>query len=106
MKRLLSLAILFALLLAGCGTVKFAGFVNTGNVVAASGTVSIVRLTFASDENGNSITVTGVTLIASGTAQNLTFCGTQTSRFPMNSFVTTRFTPGASCSTLISVVIN
>lgn len=105
MTRILCLPVLFSLLLSGCGTVTFDGTLN-GSIVATSGTVSIVRLTFVSDDNGNSVGVTAVTLISAGTAHNLTFCGAQTDQFPINTFVTTRFTPGASCSTLLSVVIN
>jgi hypothetical protein len=65
--------------------------------------VSIVHLTFASDGNSSTITVTVVTLLQSGTAQDLTFCGSQVSQFPMNTLVTAKFTQGTTCSTLISV---
>jgi uncharacterized protein YceK len=61
MKRLLSLLVLSSLLLSGCGTVVVRGALNDGNIVVTSGVVSIVRLTFASDGNGGSITVTVVT---------------------------------------------
>jgi len=103
MKRLLSLLILFSLLLTGCGTVVVRGALNSDNTVVASGVVSIVHLTFASDGNGTSITVTAVTLLQSGTAQTLTFCGSQVSHFPMDTFVTARFTAGSTCSTLVTV---
>lgn len=103
MKRLLSLLILFSLLLTGCGTVVVRGALNSDNTVVTSGVVSIVHLTFASDGNGASITVTAVTLLQSGTAQTLTFCGSQVSHFPMGTFVTARFTAGTTCATLITV---
>lgn len=103
MKRLFALLVLSSLLLAGCGTIMVRGALNGDNTVVASGMVSIVHLTFASDGNGTSITVTVVTLVQSGTAQTLTFCGSQVSQFPMDAFVTTKFTSGQTCSTLLSV---
>jgi hypothetical protein len=106
MKRLWSLLILLSIMPAGCGTVTFSGSTNLGNQVTTSGVVSIVRLTFASDGHGNTISVTLVTLTAAGAAQDLTFCGSQAGQFPMNSFVTAQFTPGAACSTLVSVRVN
>jgi uncharacterized protein YceK len=66
MNHFLSLLLLFSLLLTGCGTVVVRGALNSDNTVVASGAVSIVRLTFASDGNGNSVTVTVVTLLQSG----------------------------------------
>ncbi len=104
MKRLLLLLVLFSLVLTGCGTVIIRGAFNSDNTVVAAGVVSIVRLTFASDANGNSITVTVVTLLHSGSAQTLTFCGAQVSQFPMDTFVTARFTAGTTCSTLVSAI--
>jgi hypothetical protein len=105
MRRLLSLLILLSLLLTGCGTVVVRGALNSDNSIVASGMVSIVRLTFASDGNGGSITVTVVTLLQSGTAQTLTFCGSQVTQFPMDTFVTAKFTAGSTCSTLVSVTV-
>jgi hypothetical protein len=71
----------------------------------ASGTVSIVRLTFANDGKGNSVTVTVVTLLQRNDAQDLTFCGSQVSQFPINAFVTVNYTQGTLCSTLNSVSV-
>jgi hypothetical protein len=102
MWRLLSLLVISSLLLSGCGVVVVRGALNVEPVVA-SGVVSIVHLTFASDGNGSSITVTVVTLLQSGSAQDLTFCGSQVAQFPINTFVTAKFTQGPTCSTLISV---
>ena len=102
MKRLLCLLVLFSVLPTGCGTVVVRGALND-NVVVASGVVSIVRLTFASDGNGESVTVTVVTLLQSGSAQTLTFCGSQVNQFPMDTFVTTRFTPGTPCASIVAV---
>jgi len=105
MKRLMALLILLSLLLTGCGTVVVRGALNGDNSVVASGVVSIVRLAFAADGNGSSITVTVVTLVQSGAAQDLTFCGSQVSQFPMNAFVTARFTTGSACSNLLTVTV-
>jgi hypothetical protein len=104
MKRLLALLVLLSLVLAGCsGTVFVGGAINNGPIVVASGVVSIVRLTFASNGNGTSVTVTVVTLLQTSAAQTLTFCGSQVGQFPMNTFVTTQFTAGTTCSTLVTV---
>jgi hypothetical protein len=78
------------------------GAINV-NPTVASGFVSIVRFTFASDGNGSFTSVTVVTLLNSGSAQDLTFCGSQAAQFPINAFVTVKFSQGTSCSTLISV---
>ena len=101
MKRLLCLLVFGSLLLTGCGTIIVRGALN--DTTSVSGTVSIVNLSVASDGNGASITVTVVTLLQTGTAQTLTFCGSQVSQFPMDTFVTARFTPGTTCSTIVSV---
>jgi len=103
MKPLLALLVLSSLLLAGCGAIVVRGALNPGGTVTASGVVSVVRLTFAADDKGSSITVTVVTLVQSGAAQDLTFCGSQVSQFPMDTFVTAKFTAGSSCSTLLNV---
>ena len=104
MKRLLSLLVLSSLLLSGCGAVVVRGALN-GDTVVTSGVVSIVRLTFASDGNGGSLTVTVVTLVQSGAAQTMTFCGSQVGQFPMDAFVTAKFTNGQTCSNLVTVTV-
>jgi hypothetical protein len=65
--------------------------------------VSIVQLTVISGSNGTSISVTLVTLLQPGAAQTLTFCGTQNSLFPMNTFVQVQFFSGADCSNIVLV---
>jgi uncharacterized protein YceK len=107
MKSLVSVLVLFCILLSGCGTVSGGAYFDSGaaGTSTISGTVSIVRLTFANDGKGNSITVTVVTLLQRNDAQDLTFCGSQASQFPMNSFVTVNYTPGITCSTLNSVSV-
>jgi uncharacterized protein YceK len=103
MKSLIALVLVSSLLLAGCGAIVVRGALNQGSTVTASGVVSVVRLTFASDDKGGSITVTVVTLLQTGSAQDLTFCGSQVSQFPMDAFVTAKFTTGTTCSTLLTV---
>ena len=103
----LTVSLLFVLLLLpGCGAVSVGGWSNPGgnSMSSATGTVSIVQLTWASDHSGM-ISVTVVTLLRNGGAQDLTFCGSQTSQFPLNAYVTANYTPGTACSTLISVKI-
>lgn len=113
MKYLLSLLVVACLALSGCGgNITIQGAINSGvpatkggsTTTTASGTVSIVHLSFASDSQGTSVQVTVVTLVAQGSAQTLTFCGSQVSQFPMDTFVSASFTPGSGCNTLVSVV--
>lgn len=106
MKCLASLLVLLCMVLAGCsGTVFISAFSDPGAAGTnfATGTVSIVHLTFVSDGNGSSITVTVVTLLHNRGAQDLTFCGSQVNQFPMDTFITVNYTPGSTCSTLIAV---
>src|SRR5690348_13939989 len=98
MYRLIVPLLVGSLMLTGCGAVIVNGTIN-GDTVTSSGVVSIVRLTFASNGNGGSVEVTVVTLVQSGTSQDLTFCGSQVNLFPKNSAVTTKFTRGTPCST-------
>lgn len=113
MRRLLTLVVLACLILAGCGgTVTVQGAINSGvpatkggttTTTSASGTVSIVHLSSTSDSQGSSTQVTVVTLVQQGGAQTITFCGSQVSQFPMNTFVSASFVAGNSCNTLVSV---
>ncbi len=64
-----------------------------------SGTVSIVHLTII---DGN-VQVTAVTLINSGSAQTLNFCGNVVSQFPNNTFVTVTYTQGNSCNSIVKI---
>ncbi len=107
MKSLVAGLVLWCILLSGCG-VSGGFYFDSGaaGTRTATGTVSIVQLTFASDGKGTSITVTIVTLLQRNDAQDLTFCGSQVSQFPMNALVTVNYTPGVSCSTVNSVTIS
>jgi len=94
------LTAILLLTLTGCsGFVSVNGFFNPG---MASGVVSIVHFTAVGD-GGIFVNVTAVTLTNNGSAQDLTFCGNQTNRFPMNTFVDVSFNPGQTCSTVTSV---
>ncbi len=96
----LSCLILPVLLLSSCGNFTFRGAINT-NSQTASGLVSFVNLTFV---NGD-VQVTIVTLQNSIGSSNFTFCGNQTSQFPMNNQVQATFTTAQPCSNLLHVVI-
>ncbi len=99
------LLVLSCISLSACGAFYVGGFFDscTAGSCVCRGTVSIVQLTFVSDENGNSVSVTVVTLLQHGDAREVRFCGSQASQFPLNSIVTVNYTPGSPCSTLISV---
>jgi hypothetical protein len=101
MKRVL---LLLLLVLMGCGgTVTFRANTLSGTPISASGFVSIVQLTAISDGNGTMINVTVVTLAQQGSAQTLTFCGTQSSLFPIDQNVRATFVPGPSCANIVAV---
>jgi hypothetical protein len=69
-----------------------------------SGTVSFVELNTVIS-GGTSIEVTFVTFLQNGISSSMNFCGDQSSQFPLNQTVTTNFSPGQPCSTLVIVVI-
>ena len=99
MVRLLSLLVLLSCgLFTGCGYVAVSGAINP-NTQMVAGLVSIVQFQFV---NG-STSVTIVTLVGSGTAQTLQFCGDQRPQFPMDRSVNASFHPGAPCNTLVAV---
>lgn len=102
MKRLLSILLVFVVLMlsASCGDIFVRGALNSGTETAA-GVVSIVQ--FSATSGGTSITV--VTLMRSGAADTLTFCGDQRTRFPMDRAVHVTFTPGSSCGSVIVIMI-
>ncbi len=95
MRALLALALIPLL---GCGATFFVG--GNTNTGAAAGTVSIVQLTVI---DGN-VNATVVTLVANGASNTLTFCGNNSSAFPMNTFVQISFTPAQPC--ISSFVVN
>jgi len=98
MARLLSLLLCVCCLFTGCGYVAVSGAINP-NTQMVAGLVSIVQFQFV---NG-AASVTVVTLVGSGTAQTLQFCGDQRPKFPMNRSVNASFQPGTTCNTLVAV---
>jgi hypothetical protein len=105
MQRLLRVPLLIlSLLLNGCGQVFVHGSF-TPDMTSVSGTVSMVQLTLIADSHGSTVTVTGVTLVSSGNANTINFCGDQRSQFPLNQAVRTNFQPGTPCATLVVVIV-
>ena len=101
--RRLAVAVLFLALVVGslsCGGGTF--FISTNGhdvtFLSVSGTVTIVRLTITSDGQ-----VTVVTLVNSGDAQTLNFCGNMVGQFPTNTFVTVNFTHNGGCENVSQV---
>jgi len=105
-KKLFASLVLCVSLAACGGNVSVSGYFDSGaaGTLTASGNVSIVRLTYWEDANGK-VTVTDVTLLQNWSAQQFTFCGSHATEFPMNASVTANYTPGNTCSTLISVKV-
>lgn len=100
----LSCTLLLVLLISGCGNVFIQGNFNN-NTQTASGTVSVVQLTFVFDEHNVSTQVTVVTLVNNFVPSSFTFCGDQTGQFTINQFAKATFTPGTTCSNLLRVII-
>jgi hypothetical protein len=92
MRALLAL-LLVPLLSCGGGTFFVGVNTNTGSTVAVGGMVSFVQLTVV---NGN-VNVTIVTLVTNGSTNSITFCGSNASQFPINSFMQVNFTPAQPC---------
>ncbi len=99
--RYLVYLLLAAMLLGSCACDNFQiiGAINTGSF---SGTVSIVRLTAASD--GTQITF--VTLVNNASSQDYDFCGNVVSQFPINTLVQGSFRPGTTCSTILRITVS
>ena len=100
--RLLLPALL--LLLTGCGTFHISGAIIPSAPSVSIGTVSFVHFTAIFGDNGTLINVTVVTLATPPTTSTLTFCGNQSSQFPVNSAVQVTFTSAQPCSNLVAVV--
>ena len=99
MKRLLSPALILALLLPSidCGFVFIGGAIQTSTI---RGAVSIVQLS-----SDGSVEVTFVTLVQNGIPSTIGFCGDQRAMFPMDQTVRVNFSLGQPCATVITVVI-
>src|SRR5947209_4124958 len=99
------LALLISLMLTGCQGIPVGSVSNPQiSPSSISGIVVVVHLETASNVNGNSVTITGVTFSNGGLSRNVNFCGDQQRQFPLNRSVRATFTPGSLCSSLIAVV--
>jgi hypothetical protein len=105
MKRLLAafLTVCLIVVFCGCGNVFIGGALRPG-FSTVTGTVSFIQVNTIIS-NGASVQVTFVTFVQNGISSSIHFCGDQTSQFPINQMVTTNFTPGQVCATLVVVVI-
>lgn len=77
-------------------------YLSTGTL---DGTVSQVRFTVISDANGTSWQVTIITLQTVNGPSELTACGNHVDRFPMDSTVHVKFTPGTPCASNLVVTL-
>ncbi len=105
MKRLLAafLALCLTGLCTSCGNVFIGGgFQPTPSSI--TGTVTFVEVNNVIS-GGTSVEVTFVTFLQDGLSSSMTFCGDQSSQFPLNQAVTTNFNPGQPCATLVIVII-
>lgn len=101
----LALWLLPCFLFEGCGT-YFVGFVsNPGGSQTISGTVSTMQLSSIRDITGETIILTAVTFMNSGTATTINFCGDQQDKFPVDHDVQADFSTGVYCSRLLAVVV-
>lgn len=105
-RAITTVVVAIALLMSGCGGGTL--FLTTGpegtSFVVVSGTCTSVQ-TLNIVGNGGFILVTSVTLISNGISSAFNFCGDVTGQFPVNSFLTIRFTNGPTCATPGSIVI-
>jgi hypothetical protein len=106
-RRMVTAAVVaFTLALSGCGggTFLFTTGPNGSNFIVVSGTCTSVQ-TVNVVGNSGFILVTSVTLISNGMSSSFNFCGNVTGQFPLNSFLTIRFTNGPACAMPASIVI-
>ena len=88
----------------GCGNVFVRGALP-GATSSISGSVSVVQLSAIIGENGTIVQITFVTLLQSGTASTVGFCGDQRSQFPMQQTIRAEFNPGRTCANIVTIVI-
>ena len=94
----LMMSVLSLMLLNACsGFTAVSGAIHP-NMQTVVGMVTVVQFQLID----GSASVTVVTLVGSGTAQTIPFCGDQRSSFPMDQMVSASFTPGSSCNTLVT----
>jgi hypothetical protein len=87
----------------GCGNVFVRGAINTGSSI--TGSVRVVQTGNVLSGTGGTVQVTFVTFMQNGISSTLGFCDDQTSRFPVGQTIRVNFNPGATCATVILVVV-
>jgi hypothetical protein len=102
--RLLPLIVLL-LVLAGCGQINASFVSNPGFPASVTGTIIAVHVQTTNGPNGALNTFTVVAIQSLNTTNTFNFCGNQQSQFPLNQQVRVDFNSGASCATLIGVVV-
>ena len=92
MKRLLSPALILALLLlfAGCSDAFIRDAIETGSTIR--GAIRIVQ-----HDTDGTIPVTFVTLAQNGISSTIGFCGDQRALSPLDQAVRVKFNPGQAC---------
>lgn len=96
--------VVLLVVLTGCGTVTFQANSAPGNAVTVSGLVTFVQFTAILNGSGTLVNVTVVTLQQTGVSQTLTFCGSQSSMFPLNQNMQVSFVPAATCGNIVVVI--
>lgn len=104
MKRLFALTSIAMLLLSAvkCGSVFIGGALEPATT--AQGSVINAQLGGVTNETGETVQVTFVTLLQTSASSTFTFCNNQISQFPLNRMVSVNFNPGQPCATVIVVV--
>ena len=92
------------IVLIGCGGATFQANSSPGSAVTVSGLVSFVQFTAILDGSGALVNVTVVTLQLTGVPQTFTFCGSQSSMFPLNQNMRVSFVPAATCGNIVAVI--
>jgi hypothetical protein len=105
-KRLFCLLLVACLTTAisGCGNVFVRGTLLDG-VSTVTGSVSVVQLSAVVGDGGTTVQVTFVTLLQSGMASTIGFCGDHRDQFPMQQIIRAQFNPGTTCASIVAIVI-
>jgi hypothetical protein len=98
-----ALVVLLVVVLIGCGGVIFQANSSPGNAVTVSGFVTFVQFTVILNGSGTLVNVTVVTLQQTGVFQTFTFCGSQSSMFPLNQNMQVNFVPAPTCGNIVAV---
>jgi hypothetical protein len=100
-----SYVLLICFILTGCGSI-FIGFnSNQGVPSTITGTIVSSSVVLITDHAGRPLKVTRVLLTNGGLSNNVSFCGDQKARFPLDTVVKVEFTSGIDCMAIIDVVV-